>query len=520
MKKFFITFGGPYQNYHEAVERLCKQAKEFNVFDEIIGYTEKDLQNDEEFWGKHKDFISKNPRGYGYWLWKPYLILKKLKEMNEGDSLLFLDCGCELNINGKERFLTFFEKIKNKLIMGTGTCGSSNDLNYTKNDLTKFCGMENDIKLGMDHMQPGQILLIKCDIIVKLYTEYYEIGSNNYNLIDDSPSITPNYHKFIEHRHDQSVLSLLTKKYNLINYDLDPTYFGINSESYNTKGKFFPIWTCRNKSGISVNNIIDKIPISEITSKECYFLSHLGLGDNISMIGAVRYLSIYYEKIKVIVKEHNYNNLSQIYQDCKKIEFIVIKAEFNDLYPLITNMSPEIDLFACGFVHNYKNVIRNNFLNNYKTDNNQFKNIKNYSVFKYPFIIDFYTRINLSFDIYKDYFYIPEIDVSKKLYENIKHYKIVFVHTKSSTNEITIDLQQFVDNQEYLIVCCNKNYYDITHPKYEITNSFINLPIINYITIIKNADDIYVIDSCFACIICAYEYGNILKTTNVNILSR
>ena len=34
-------------------------------------------------------------------------------------------------------------------------------------------------------------------------------------MIDDSPSINENYKNFKEHRHDQAILSLLLKKYNI-----------------------------------------------------------------------------------------------------------------------------------------------------------------------------------------------------------------------------------------------------------------------------------------------------------------
>ena len=35
------------------------------------------------------------------------------------------------------------------------------------------------------------------------------------SLIDDSPSKAPNYPGFREHRHDQSIFSLLSKKYDI-----------------------------------------------------------------------------------------------------------------------------------------------------------------------------------------------------------------------------------------------------------------------------------------------------------------
>ena len=36
-----------------------------------------------------------------------------------------------------------------------------------------------------------------------------------YHLLDDSKSVNPNYPGFNEHRHDQSIFSLLTKKHGL-----------------------------------------------------------------------------------------------------------------------------------------------------------------------------------------------------------------------------------------------------------------------------------------------------------------
>jgi hypothetical protein len=77
--KYFITFGAGGQNYYDAVNRLINQVKILNIFDKIIGYTDNDLKNDVEFWTKHSNFIENNKRGYGYWLWKPYIIKKQWK---------------------------------------------------------------------------------------------------------------------------------------------------------------------------------------------------------------------------------------------------------------------------------------------------------------------------------------------------------------------------------------------------------------------------------------------------------
>ena len=94
MSKILITFAAGSQKYIDAANRLISQAISTNIFDKTILYTAEDLQSDTEFWFKHGIFIENNPRGYGYWLWKPYLIKKTMLKMKHGDVLLYLDCGC------------------------------------------------------------------------------------------------------------------------------------------------------------------------------------------------------------------------------------------------------------------------------------------------------------------------------------------------------------------------------------------------------------------------------------------
>ena len=57
-------------------------------------------------------------------------------------------------------------------------------------------------------------MFLVCDKTRTLVNRWYELCCN-YHLIDDSPSIAPNLPEFIEHRHDQAIFSLLTKKMEL-----------------------------------------------------------------------------------------------------------------------------------------------------------------------------------------------------------------------------------------------------------------------------------------------------------------
>ena len=217
MAIYFITFGAGEENYYHAVKRITQQGENLHVFDKIIAYTDTYLKSDTDFWGQHASFIENNTRGYGYWLWKPYIIKKTMELMNHGDILLYLDCGCELNIRKKDALIKFFELVKTELIIGTKI---SIEHLFNKMDLILKLDMNNDLYTNSEQHQAGAIMFYVCDKTYAIVNEWYKIGSE-YHFIDDSTSISENVSNFVEHRHDQSIFSLLTKKYSVFsNYSL------------------------------------------------------------------------------------------------------------------------------------------------------------------------------------------------------------------------------------------------------------------------------------------------------------
>jgi hypothetical protein len=209
-----ITFGS-HNNYIDAGKRLIEQAKNTEMFNEIILYTADDLKTDELFWKTHGDFVNKNSRGYGYWIWKSYLIKKSMEGMNHGDILLYLDCGCEIDCREKNWISRCIDQIKIDKIMGTyyRYPEDVSEKYWSKMDLVKNCNI-NDTLLNDKQRQAGLILFYVCDEVIQFVNEWYTLSSDYHNL-DDSPSILENSAGFREHRHDQSIFSLLTKKYNL-----------------------------------------------------------------------------------------------------------------------------------------------------------------------------------------------------------------------------------------------------------------------------------------------------------------
>lgn len=215
-RKHFITFGAGDINFVEAAQRLEKQVRSLNLYDEITVFTcensnnVNDLQNDPIFWNKHKDFIKKNKRGYGYWIWKSYIIKKTLEKIPEGDILLYLDAGCEVDIRKKHIMKQFFDYINDNLII---TSPNWPEYMWNKMDLIEHLQMNNKKHLDSWQHQGGVIMFLKCSKTMKLVNEWYNTACK-YNLLDDTPSKIPNLPGFVEHRHDQSIFSLLVKKNN------------------------------------------------------------------------------------------------------------------------------------------------------------------------------------------------------------------------------------------------------------------------------------------------------------------
>lgn len=264
MKYILLTFGGGHQTFVDAVKRLCQQASEFNIFDQIIGFTDDDLKKDEYFWEKHRAIIHNNRRGYGCYIWKSYLIRKIMEQpnINDGDIILFVDAGCEMNYNetSLKRLYEYFE-IANRegmLAFQINTLEKS----YSKTDLMKFMG------LSFEDMNSGQIesgiFFIKKNVQnLSFLNELVMLNEiRKYKFIDDSPSIEPNDPSFVENRHDQSCLSVLMKKYKK---------FVLPQENYHhpnwEKALHLPIWTCRTRNGDSIiekykNKLLNKPKIA------------------------------------------------------------------------------------------------------------------------------------------------------------------------------------------------------------------------------------------------------------------
>ena len=219
--KHFCTFAD--SRLQNSLDRIEKQALEMKVYNNIFIYNESKL--DSEFRERFKNQLIKGSRGYGYWSWKPQVILQTLNQVNNGDVIQYSDSGCHLNKNGFKKLLEYFDLAKNSKSGILSFRGKNQselpssisfyqniESKYNKAELLNFFGVLNDYNIiNTGQFEAGIIFIRKDADTIKFIENWISVFLNDFHFIDDSPSMIPNIEGFIDHRHDQSIYSILCK---------------------------------------------------------------------------------------------------------------------------------------------------------------------------------------------------------------------------------------------------------------------------------------------------------------------
>ena len=238
-KIHFVTYGN--KIYNNSKKRLQEESSNSGWFDTITIYGPEDLSD--EFKHEFNDIL-KQPRIAGYGLWRPYIIKKKLDEINDNDILIYLDAGCSINIHGKTQFDEYIEML-NKSDKGIISFQMPHvEKKYTTKEIFNYF----NIDINSEYATSGQIL--DGILIMKKNKNLNIIIDLWHNVIYDEPLLfTDHYNKmgqckdFIDNRHEQSILSLVRKKHGSIVL-MDETYFQPFGNNESLK---FPFWTTRKK---------------------------------------------------------------------------------------------------------------------------------------------------------------------------------------------------------------------------------------------------------------------------------
>ena len=224
--------------YANAKTRLCNEAVATKWFDTITAFGPEDL--DSEFNEKFTNIL-KCSRGGGYWIWKPYIIKKRLDQIKDNDILIYLDAGCSINPYGKNKLNEYIEMLNHSDAGIFSFQMEHIEKLWTIKEIFQHFNVNPDGEIANSGQNIATIEIIKKNPnsikLVNLWNE--TIYANPMLFTDHYNNAQAPYFK--ENRHDQSVFSVIKKMHNTITLP-DQTWFVPfgNKESLE-----YPFWATR-----------------------------------------------------------------------------------------------------------------------------------------------------------------------------------------------------------------------------------------------------------------------------------
>ncbi|WP_379967864.1 hypothetical protein [Epilithonimonas sp. UC225_85] len=224
MKKKFITYGS--NAFLQSSKRIIEEAKSLNIFDETqrYGYSELPyaLKSSPLFLDKKKG---------GHWIWKAYVIFDGLSKLNNGDILVYVDCGSELK--NEAGWKLQFDKLKNSDALffqyrDTKDYGwKSFNQNLTDDPKLKYWTKKSVVEnfsnlfdsddewLEKNKLWAGFIILKKTPETTQLVKDWLDIMIYRPDLVTDTLLFEREnqLEGFASHRYDQTILSAVVRYY-------------------------------------------------------------------------------------------------------------------------------------------------------------------------------------------------------------------------------------------------------------------------------------------------------------------
>lgn len=241
---YFITYGDIY--FEQAKVKLIDQARKIG-FTNCRSYSPLDLSK--TFINATSKFIHLK-KGGGYWLWKPFILKDIFDKMQYDEVLVYLDAGCEININGKSRLNQYIDIARrNNGIMAFYLKDKREYMFTNQNTFDYFKIKSYDEIYNSDQLLGGILIFVKTKKSELLINKFYQIAVESpYLFADFANEVKDN--RFIQHRHDQSVFSILRKQFGAVSIE-DETY----SSNWDDL-KTFPFHAKRNRDNSKVHLLL------------------------------------------------------------------------------------------------------------------------------------------------------------------------------------------------------------------------------------------------------------------------
>lgn len=191
-------------------------------------------------------------RGYGYWRYKSELVKRALDGYwGNFDGVLWIDAGCEINSNFFSNFyfmrMTRHAKKQGAMFYRLTTPEEF----FTKKKVLDY--FSSRVKRANTTQIQATWFMLSGPVGYSIAEEWAFLAESRPDFFDDTTSEEGELPFFIEHRHDQSVFSLICKSHEIQEFAYTPTS-GPKSFKSAIRSLVHPIWNTRNLSGTSMKS--------------------------------------------------------------------------------------------------------------------------------------------------------------------------------------------------------------------------------------------------------------------------
>jgi hypothetical protein len=164
--------------------------------------------------------IKLNERGSGFYAWKPFIIQKKLEEVPEGDIVFYCDVGrtfpYKLLSGSLQVFLDWMKTYNQTVMPGIKIPWGGPMSMWTKRDAFVSMSMDTPSIHATAPIQASFSIWVSGLDSKEIIADWMNVCAQR-QLISDDPSVMglPELSGYKEHRHDQSLLSLVCLKHSI-----------------------------------------------------------------------------------------------------------------------------------------------------------------------------------------------------------------------------------------------------------------------------------------------------------------
>jgi|TARA_R100000005_G_C4949229_1_gene170478 hypothetical protein len=182
------------QEYLNSIAEKCG----FNT----IPFTREGIESS-LFYKENKEILD-NPVGNGYWAWKPYIILNAMNRLNDGDIVLYADCGDMFHPNINKYVDDLLDEDDQCLLL----MGGFENGQWTKRDCFVYMDCDSVDYWSVKQLETGVCIWKVSDESKKTVAEWLKWCCDPRVITnDESVCEKPELMGFKEHRNDQSVLT-------------------------------------------------------------------------------------------------------------------------------------------------------------------------------------------------------------------------------------------------------------------------------------------------------------------------